>query len=81
MSSKWISWNHNDVKNYTWYNELLRCINSLPNYKFSDYSKLKAVADDNLNVVQIMISVYKRVENIVGKGETADYQHFFSLFQ
>ena len=36
---------------------------------------LKAFAD-KLNVVRIMISVSDRVENMVGKGENAGYQHF-----
>ena len=28
----------------------------------------------------MIISVFDRVENIVGKGENAGYQHFFSPF-
>ena len=39
-------------------------------------SKLKGFEDDKLNVVQMMISVCDRLENIVGKGENAGYQHF-----
>ena len=38
---------------------------------------LKALADDKINVAQMMISVYDWVENIVEKGENAGYQHFF----
>ena len=49
---------------------------TLPNDKILDVTKLKAFADDKINVVQIMIPVLKRVENIVGKGENAGYQHF-----
>ena len=30
----------------------------------------------NLNVAVMMISLYDRVENMVGKGENAGYQHF-----
>ena len=41
--------------------------NSLPNDKILDWSKLNAIRVDNLKV---------RVENIVGKGENAGYQHF-----
>ena len=40
-------------------------------------TKFKAfAADDKLNVAQIIISVFDRVENIVGKGENAGNQHF-----
>ena len=38
---------------------------------------MKAFADDKINVAQMMISVSDKVENIVGKGENAGYQHFF----
>ena len=41
-----------------------------------DWSKLKAFADNNLYVAQMMIYFFDRVENIVRKGENADYQHF-----
>ena len=33
-------------------------------------------ADDNLNEAHMMIYVFDRVENIVGRGENAGYQHF-----
>ena len=46
------------------------------NDKFLDVTKLKAFADDRVNVAEMMISVFDRVENIVGKGENAGYQHF-----
>ena len=39
-------------------------------------SKLKAFADDNLNVTQNIKVVFHRIENIVGKEENAGYQHF-----
>ena len=55
---------------------LLALINSLPIDKFLDRSKLKVFAEDNLKVVRMMIYVFDRVENIVGKGENASYQHF-----
>ena len=38
--------------------------------------KLKAFADDKLNVAEMVISALVRVENIVGKGENAGYQHY-----
>ena len=58
-------------------------INSLPNNKFWDQSNLKAFADNILNVVQMIICVTHSVENIVGKGGNAGYQHFlhFPCFQ
>ena len=52
------------------------CINSLANNKILDLSKLKAFADDNSNVNQKLKFALGRVENIVGKGENAGYQHF-----
>ena len=50
--------------------------NPLPNYKLFDVNKLKAFADDKTNVAQMMISVFDRVENLVGKGVNAGYQNF-----
>ena len=41
-----------------------------------DQSKLKAIADDKINVTQILRFAWERVENIVGKGENAGFQHF-----
>ena len=50
--------------------------NSLPNDKILDLSKLKAFADGNLYVNHKLKFGLGRVENIVGKGENAGYQHF-----
>ena len=55
--------------------------NPLPGDKNLDWSKLKAIADNNLNVAKMIISLYDRVENIMGKGENAGYQHFLLLPQ
>ena len=41
--------------------------NSLSNYKILALSKLKAFAVDKSNVAKMVISVFDRVENIVGK--------------
>ena len=41
-----------------------------------DLSKLKAFADDTFEIIKMMISVFDKVENSVGKGENAGYQHF-----
>ena len=46
-----------------------------------DLSKWKAFADDNLNVAEIKIFVCDKEENIVRKGEIADYQHFLLFAQ
>ena len=51
-------------------------VNSLPNNNFLDWSKFKAHAEDKINVTEILKFVFGRVENIVGKGENAGYQHF-----
>ena len=50
--------------------------NTLPNDKILDWSKFKAFADDNIDVTQKLKFVLEMVENIVGKGENAGYQHF-----
>ena len=52
---------------------VLETVNSLPNGKILHWSKH---ADDKFKVAKIMIFVLDRVENIVGKGENAGYQHF-----
>ena len=41
------------------------CFNSVPNDKFLDWSKLKAVADDKSNVAKKLKFVFGREENIV----------------
>ena len=51
-------------------------VNSLPNDKILYHSKLKAFADDKINVTPKQKFVSGRIENIVGKGENAGYQHF-----
>ena len=43
-------------------------------------SELKAFTGEKLNINIMMISVFDRVDNIVGKGENAGTQHFL-LFQ
>ena len=56
-----------------------RCLslfNSLPNDKILDRSKLKAFAEDKINVTEKLKFVLGRVENIVRKGENAGHQHF-----
>ena len=54
-------------------------VNSLPNDK--DWFKFKAFADDKLNTVVMMISLFDGAENTVGKGENAGDQHFLLLPQ
>ena len=56
---------------------------SLPNNKILLLSKFKAFADDKIILTQELNFVLGRVENIVGKGENAGYQHFllFPCFQ
>ena len=51
--------------------------NSLPNDKILDCSKLKAFADDKINVTQKLMFQVRRVQNIVGKGENFGHHHFF----
>ena len=49
----------------------LFCINPLPNNKILDWSKLKAFADNKMNVTKNLKFGLGRVENMVGKGENA----------
>ena len=51
-------------------------LNSLSNNNILGLSKLKAPADDKINGTRNLNFVFGRVENIVGKGENAGYQHF-----
>ena len=55
---------HNDLCSL----ELALIFNSLPNDKILDWSKLKAFADDKINVNQKLKSDMGRIENIVGEG-------------
>ena len=55
---------------------LKSCVDSLQNNKILDYSKFKAFAGDKIIMTQKLKFVLERVEDIVGKGENAGYQHF-----
>ena len=43
---------------------------------FLDSPRLKAFANDKINVTENLKIVLGWVENIVGKGENVDFQHF-----
>ena len=49
---------------------------SLPKRKILALSKLKVFKDDKLKVDKMVVSVFDREENIVGKGENAGHQNF-----
>ena len=51
-------------------------LNSLRKDIILDWFKLKAFADDNINVTEELKFVLSRLENSVEKGENAGYQHF-----
>ena len=51
-------------------------IKPFPHDKILDQTKFKAFADNKLNVTKMIISVFDRVENIVGKGEIACTSNF-----
>ena len=51
-------------------------LNSLLNEKFLDWSILRAFADNKMAVTEKIKFVLEILENIVGKGENAGYQHF-----
>ena len=46
--------------------------------KCLDVIKLKALTDDKINLAQIMISVFDRVEKILEKGENAGFKRLLS---
>ena len=64
------------MEKYLHEEEPKQSFNSLPNDKFLDWSKLKAFADDKMNVRRNFKLVLGREENIVGNGENAGYQYF-----
>ena len=49
--------------------KIVSFVNSSPNDKILDMTKMKAFADDKISAAQMMISVLKRVENTMGKGK------------
>ena len=51
-------------------------LNPLSYDRFLDETKLKAAADENLNMAQMIEFILERIENIVGKGENASNQCF-----
>ena len=55
--------------------------NSFPNDRILDMTKLKAFADNKLNVAKTVVYLFNWVENTEGKGENADYQHFLLFRQ
>ena len=52
-------------------------INPFLHDKNLDQTKLKAFADDKLDVTKMVIYVFDRIENIVGNGEIACTSNFF----
>ena len=54
---------------------VLKYVNPFQNNKSLDVTKLKAFAD-KLSVAKMIISLFDRVANAVGKGENAGNQHF-----
>ena len=51
-------------------------VNPFPHDKILDQTKLTAFAGDKLNITKMIISVFDRVEKIVGKGEIACTSNF-----
>ena len=46
-----------------------------------DLSELRAFVDNNFNVAQMEWFFFDKIENMVGKGENAGYQHFLLFLQ
>ena len=55
---------------------ICKYLDSFPHDIFLDWFKFKAFADNKIIVTEKLKSVLGMVENIVGKGENAVYQHF-----
>ena len=55
---------------------ILHCSMERPNNKSLDQSKLKAFAEDKINMNENRNFFFQKAKNIVGKGENAGYQHF-----
>ena len=51
-------------------------VNPFQHDKILNQAKLKAFADDNLNVTKMVIYVFDRVENIMGKRRNCLYKQF-----
>ena len=51
-------------------------VSPLQNDKFLEVTKLNTFTGDKLNIAKMTISFCNTVENTVGKGENAGYQHF-----
>ena len=64
---------------------VLKSYNSLPNNRILDQSKMEDFRDNKINVTRnVSLQVHfvlGRVENIMGKGENAGYQHFLLFLQ
>ena len=56
-------------------------INYFPEEKVSDWTKLKASADDKINVTEKIEICFWKCKNMVGKGENAGFQHFLLFSQ
>ena len=56
-------------------------LNSLPNDKTLDLSKLKVFADDKINHTQNLKFDFEKIENGLGKGENAGNWHFLLFLQ
>ena len=75
------AFNLNQCKDFSVGKELkkvLKCklVNPFPNDKFLGSSKLKEFANNNSKFDKNGGKFFKRVENTVGKGETAGYEQF-----
>ena len=57
------------------------CWLTLPNDKMLDWSILKAFADDKFKVAKMIIFVFDRVENIVGKRRKCCYMSSVKSFK
>ena len=61
--------------NLDWSKNLL-CVNPSPEDNMLGLPKLKAFADDKINVTENIKVVFHRIGNIAGNEENAGYQHF-----
>ena len=76
LVTRFLSFSHNDFHPATHKCIARDSVNSLPNDKILDWSKLKVFADDKLNAIKTLKFVMDVLKKIVEKGENGRNQHF-----
>ena len=56
-------------------------ISRYPTGKYEIKTNIKAFTEEKLNLARMRVSLFEQIENSVGKGGNAGYQHFLLLSQ